>query len=65
MKKVLWIDDDASLLNDCAPLFEQNGFYIFKAFTVTQALVMLREEASSIDGIIVDVKLGGGGEKRG
>jgi len=60
MKKILWIDDDERLLNDCTLLFEHNGFHIFKAVNVTQALAFLREEASSIDGMIIDVKLAGG-----
>ncbi len=60
MKTILWLDDDERLLDESAPLFERNGFHIFKALNVTQALTLLRERTSLIDGMIIDVKLAGG-----
>ena len=60
MKKILWIDDDRRLLDDSTPLFERNGLHVFKAGTVTEALSVLRDSASSIEGMIIDVKLAGG-----
>jgi CheY-like chemotaxis protein len=57
MKKLLWIDDDETLIDSSTPVFLENGFYIFKATNTSRALKILREEV--IDGILLDVKLHG------
>jgi ActR/RegA family two-component response regulator len=57
MKKILWIDDDETLIVDCTPIFQRYGFYILGATSVSQALNILRNEA--LDGILLDVKLSG------
>jgi ActR/RegA family two-component response regulator len=58
MKKILWIDDDEKLIDNSAPIFLKNGFYILKATTTSRALTILREE--KLDGVLLDVRLRGG-----
>lgn len=58
MKKILWIDDNESLINQGISIFQENGFQIFKATNTSRALSVLREE--ELDGILLDVHLKGG-----
>jgi ActR/RegA family two-component response regulator len=58
MKKILWIDDNETLINQGIPIFQENGFQIFKATNTSRALSLLREE--KLDGILLDVHLNGG-----
>ena len=60
MKRVLWIDDDDRLIEDSRSVFRQYGFEVHKALTPSAALRMLRQQREELDGILLDVRLGGG-----
>jgi ActR/RegA family two-component response regulator len=60
MKTLLWIDDDEKLIDDTTPVFRQNGFHVLKATTPSQALRFLRHQRGQLDGVLLDVRLGGG-----
>jgi DNA-binding NtrC family response regulator len=58
MKRILWIDDDARLIEEGAPLFLEYGFQIIAATNTSRALKTLRNEV--FDGVLLDVRLRGG-----
>lgn len=60
MKNVLWIDDDARMLDSCCPIFEENGFYLFKATNTSRALTLLRQHGERLHGVLLDVRLSHG-----
>jgi len=59
MKRLLWIDDDNKLIEDSIAVFKQYGFHILKASTPSAALRALRQQKEEIDGVLLDVRLGG------
>jgi CheY-like chemotaxis protein len=63
-KTLLWVDDEAEFVSDSIPLFKQHGFAVLMATSVTQALFLLREKESKLDGVIVDVRLAGDDDGR-
>jgi FixJ family two-component response regulator len=56
-KNLVWIDNDGRLIDNCMPIFQENGFNIFKATNTSRALTILREESDKLDGILLDVRL--------
>jgi len=58
MKKILWLDDNEKLIDASIELFQENGFQILKATTISRALTILQTE--KLDGVLLDVKLQGG-----
>jgi DNA-binding NtrC family response regulator len=58
MKKILWLDDNEKLIDWSIEVFQENGFDILKATTISRALTILRTE--KLDGVLLDVKLQGG-----
>lgn len=60
MKRILWIDDDERLIEDSRTVFGEYGIDIQKALTPSAALRILRQQRGELDGILLDVRLGGG-----
>ena len=59
MKTLLWIDDDAKLVQSSAPVFEDHGLHVLMATSATRAMALLREKAKLLDGVLLDVRLAG------
>ena len=60
MKTILWIDDNIKLMEDSIPVFKRYGFHIITAATPSIALRELRHRRRQLQGVLLDVKLGGG-----
>ena len=58
MKRILWLDDNENLIDSSIELFQEHGFQILKATTISRALTILRTE--KLDGVLLDVRLQGG-----
>lgn len=57
-KSLLWIDDDARLVDKAKPIFAHYGFLVLEATNTSRALTILR--TYPLDGILLDVRLSAG-----
>lgn len=56
-KTILWVDDDATLLNHAAMRLREAGYIVLVAESVDWAIDVLRERHSEIRGVILDLMM--------